>query len=252
MKNEKYILLNDDIIMIKNTKLKRIQAIRDFGDVRTGDLGGYVQSMANLNFRGSAWIYDNAKVYGNASIRDRAKVKQNAMIYDRAIISDSAVVSGDSKVYGDAIIQANAYVDKNSRVTGRAIITGDATVTENSHIHGSAHISDQTLVKGKSLIYGRARIRNTAIIKNMALSDGIIEYSIKDDNFSNFVFIHALRKEITAIKTASDVIMLNVGGHTISLKELLSDINNDLLPDDLKHVSDKLRNTLLYLEIVLA
>lgn len=251
MKNEKYELVYSDEIFIKNIRLRRIRAIIDFGDVKAGDLGGYVQSEKNLNIKGSCWIYDNAKVYGHASVRNRAKVKSNAIIYDNAIITDRAFVSGECKVYGNAEIKGNAWVDGNSRITGKSTIAGDGRITDNVHIHGSVYISDQVIVKGNSLIYGRTRLRKSTVIKDMSLANGNINYSIKDNNFDNFMYINAHRKEITVIKTESDLIMLDISGYITSIVTLKSDIKNDILPESLGEIGSALNNLLLYLEVTL-
>lgn len=60
----KYELLRNNFINYKGRILFRIRALKDFSDVKKGDLGGYVQSESNLNHNDSCWIYDNAKVYG--------------------------------------------------------------------------------------------------------------------------------------------------------------------------------------------
>ena len=47
-------------------KLYRIKALIDFGDVKAGDLGGYIESEKNLSHNDNCWVYGNARVYGNA------------------------------------------------------------------------------------------------------------------------------------------------------------------------------------------
>lgn len=47
-------------------KLFRIKALLSFGDVKEGELGGYVEKEENLSNDGNAWVYGNARVYGNA------------------------------------------------------------------------------------------------------------------------------------------------------------------------------------------
>lgn len=50
---KKYQLLATDTCEIANTHtLYRVQALRDFADVRAGDLGGYVEEEANLSHEG--------------------------------------------------------------------------------------------------------------------------------------------------------------------------------------------------------
>ncbi|KEC55959.1 hypothetical protein [Bartonella koehlerae] len=54
--------------------LQRIQAIRDFTDVKTGDLGGFIEKESNLSHQGNCWVYDNARVFDCARVYDSAKV----------------------------------------------------------------------------------------------------------------------------------------------------------------------------------
>jgi hypothetical protein len=59
----------DKYIIIKRGKnAGRIKALRDFADVKTGDIGGYVESYENLSQTGMCWIHGQARVYGNAQV----------------------------------------------------------------------------------------------------------------------------------------------------------------------------------------
>lgn len=77
-------------------KLFQIKALKDFGDVKAGDLGGYIEKEENLSHDGIAWVYDNVKVSGNArvfgdtQVLGNARVCGNAQIYNDALICDSA------------------------------------------------------------------------------------------------------------------------------------------------------------------
>lgn len=66
--------LTDEIIELGGRTLYRIKALKDFGDVKAGDLGGYVESEDNLSHEGTCWIYHNAKVYDNVRVANNAKV----------------------------------------------------------------------------------------------------------------------------------------------------------------------------------
>lgn len=66
---KKYELTNETI-QIEGKKLYRIKALIDFGDVKAGDLGGFIEKESNLSHLGSAWIYDDAMVCGNAMVCD--------------------------------------------------------------------------------------------------------------------------------------------------------------------------------------
>ena len=78
--------------------LYRVVALKDFGGVKEGDVGGYVQSIDNLNQIGDCWVYDNARVCDNAAVCDNAMVIGNARISGEARISGGARVSGDTRV----------------------------------------------------------------------------------------------------------------------------------------------------------
>ena len=78
METEKKYKLTDEYITIDNTKLYRIEAIKNFADVHKGDKGGFVESEENLSQNGSCWIYDDAKVFGNANISGYAYIASDS------------------------------------------------------------------------------------------------------------------------------------------------------------------------------
>ena len=92
MKNmeKKYELIPSD-----KEGLYRIKALKDFGNVKKSDIGGYVESENNLSQLGDCWIYDNAVVVGNAKVCDNAEVSGNARIWGNAEVSGDAIISSD-------------------------------------------------------------------------------------------------------------------------------------------------------------
>jgi carbonic anhydrase/acetyltransferase-like protein (isoleucine patch superfamily) len=107
--SKKYELTNQTIVRGGRT-LYRIQALRDFGKVKAGDLGGWIKSEDNLSHEGSAWVSGNAQVFGNACIFSNARVFGNARFFGNAKVSGNARVYGDAKVYGDALVSGYAMV----------------------------------------------------------------------------------------------------------------------------------------------
>jgi hypothetical protein len=84
-------------------------AVRDFGDVRRGDLGGYIESEANLCHAGNAWVHDVAQVYGaHAVVRGNAQVRGEAWIMgcveDDAQVDDLVIVVEGARVSGKEIL----------------------------------------------------------------------------------------------------------------------------------------------------
>lgn len=52
--------LTDETTTVRNVVLCRIRALKDFGDVKAGELGGYIEKEENLSQEGNAWVSGNA------------------------------------------------------------------------------------------------------------------------------------------------------------------------------------------------
>lgn len=81
---KKYELLKDDTKIMSGRTLYRIKALREFGNVEKGDLGGYIESKNNLSHFDNAWVFGDARVYDNARVYGNAEVYGNASVYDNA------------------------------------------------------------------------------------------------------------------------------------------------------------------------
>jgi hypothetical protein len=106
---KKYELLAGDCLRAADRTVYRIRALRDFGDVRRGDLGGYIESEDNLCHSGESWVYDSAQVYGdNAVVRDNGRVRGCAwvmgVVEDDAVVDDLAIVAEGARVGGREIL----------------------------------------------------------------------------------------------------------------------------------------------------
>ena len=116
--------LTSDFKMYLGMKLFRIKALVDFGNVKAGDLGGYIEKEKNLSHNGNAWVSDNAWVYGDA------RVSGNAWVYGNARVCGNAWVSGNARVYDNARVCGNAWVSGNARVYDNARVCGNADILQ--------------------------------------------------------------------------------------------------------------------------
>lgn len=138
--------LTSEIKQIKNmftreiTTLYRIKALKDFSDVKEGDLGGFIEKEVNLSHDGNCWVYDDACAYGYARVSD------NATVCDYASVFDHAKIEGNSKVFDCARIYDNA------QVWFFAVVCDDACIYENAKITGYTYICDKVSVFGNSYI----------------------------------------------------------------------------------------------------
>ena len=71
---KKFELTNEFITNMFGTKLFRIRALVEFGDVEAGELGGYVEKESNLGHDDNAWVYGDAQVSGDARVYGNALV----------------------------------------------------------------------------------------------------------------------------------------------------------------------------------
>ena len=94
----KYEMLYDDTIEIGSHTLYRIRALKNFGTVKAGDIGGYIEKEENLSHEGTCWVYDNARVCENARVCGDARVCDNAYVCDNACVYGNARVCGDAKI----------------------------------------------------------------------------------------------------------------------------------------------------------
>lgn len=87
---KKFELTTESITNVAGKKLFRIKALIDFGDVKAGEVGGYVEKEGNVSQDGNAWVSGNTRVYGNAWVYGDARVYGNARVYGDARVSGNA------------------------------------------------------------------------------------------------------------------------------------------------------------------
>lgn len=139
--------LTDERIEYKGRTLYRIKALRYFGDgnfgyIREGELGGFVEKEENLNHEGTCWIadeakafenaevYHNAKLYGYAEAKGNCKILGYAEIFDYAHIHDNVKVEGHAKIYGKVDICEDVEVGGDAEIYGSLTIKGDEKIFE--------------------------------------------------------------------------------------------------------------------------
>ena len=160
---EKKYKLTDETINLNGATLYRIEALKDFGEIKKGDKGGFIESENNLAHEGDAWVSDNAHVYGDACVFDNARVYNNAF------------VSGYAQVYGNAFVYGNAWLYGNTRVCGYA------WVADNARVYGDANVCDDSSVFGSACVYDNARVCGDALVRGYACVCGDAEISNKSD-----------------------------------------------------------------------
>jgi carbonic anhydrase/acetyltransferase-like protein (isoleucine patch superfamily) len=195
IKMEKKFVLTEETRVVKNKTLYRIKAEKNFGKVKKGELGGFVEKEENLSHGGKAWISGNACVYGDAKVSGNAKICGIACVFENAHIHDNAYICGEAKVYGNAniydfaVISDRASVYGDVRIHDQASVRGQAWVCGHAHIYHNARIYDNACISGNvnvfsfSSVHGNAKVYdnvrihdNACICGNACISGNAIIY----------------------------------------------------------------------------
>ena len=98
MENKKFEFTEETKTTSRGVTVKRIVALRDFGDVKVGDKGGFLEKEENLSHDNDCWVYDEAQVFGEALVYDKARVYGEAQVYGEALVYDEAQVCDEARV----------------------------------------------------------------------------------------------------------------------------------------------------------
>ena len=210
-----------EIMVHEGITLRRIRRISD------NLIGGWIESEENLSQKGDCFIFDNAKVYGNAKVSGNASVFSNAKIYGNAIIRQNARVYGDVTVYNNAVVCENAEVYNNAKVYGDAVVYGDARVYESAKVYDNAIIRQNARVYGDVTVYNYAEVCNNArVYGNAILYKGIHigEVVVKHDKV---LYIQCAQRMMT-LYSKEGIIYCNIGCQKgMTYKDLLRRIEED-------------------------
>jgi len=194
---QKYTTLKQEFFLPDGRKVKRIKALRDFGNIKAGTVGGFIDDWHNLSHRGNCWIADdaiavgNSKVSenallagkafishrvmlgGNAVVWDEAVLLEHVFVYGSALIGEKTVISGVATVCGNAVVLCRPrFKDHTKRqvpnIRDNAFITGGARLEGSITVRDDAHVGGRSIIRGNARIIEQARIEGEAIIENLA------------------------------------------------------------------------------------
>lgn len=134
--NKKYRLTKKSITLEHGLTLYQIKALKDFNNVKKGQLGGYIQAEDNLSQSGECWIYDNAMVY------DKAKLKDNAKIFDNVIVHGNAIVCDNAQIFNEVKIMDNACIYDYTTLYDQVCVKSHAILNCHAYINTNAIIKD--------------------------------------------------------------------------------------------------------------
>ena len=158
--NDKFIMLSDDHAVINGQTVYRIRALKDFGIVKKGELGGYIAKESNLSFKeGSvAWVAKEAVIMDDASVLNHAHVTDHAIVAGTTTVKDCAIVGGSAEINGNCFIMKEAVVTGAAKLNGKVVVTDTAIVMEDVSLNGMIRVYGEAILSGDTEIEGNADI----------------------------------------------------------------------------------------------
>jgi len=114
--------LTTNFIEYKDRKVYQIKALKNFGYVKAGDLGGYIENESNLSQEGNCWAFEGTQVYDEAKVSENAEVRGFARIYGYAEVSGYAEVYDNAQVYDEAKVSGYAKICGYAQIGNNCII----------------------------------------------------------------------------------------------------------------------------------
>ena len=220
---KKYELIKESKTMFEGIEIYRIRALKDFSDVRTGDIGGWVCSEYNLSQNGNCWIYDNAKCL------DDARVYYNAKMYDNAIMYDDAIMYDNSRMFNNTIMYNNSRIFNNAKMYDNAMMYNKTRMFSNAIMGDNAIMYDDAIIGDNAKMFDNSRMYDDAIMyDNAILNKDKLLYGSINKSYKKIFQYHCEKRLLTAILTEENEILYSIGCQIgITKKKFIDRIYND-------------------------
>jgi len=127
--------------------LYRIQACKNFRDVKVGDFGGHVESYRNLSQDGNCWVYPSCIVRGNARVDGDSEVTCDSEISGDTIIKGPVTIIA-SNISGKSIVFPHTFIARSNVCDSwifEHVILNSCTVKKGSIISRNSILVDRKL-----------------------------------------------------------------------------------------------------------
>lgn len=104
--------------------------------LKTGKLGGFIESETNLDHTGECWVADDAKVFGSSYIAGNALIKGSAVV-SSSFVNGTATVGDNACICNNSFVREHANVLDNVTVLGNSVVSGCSTLTGNFTIENT-------------------------------------------------------------------------------------------------------------------
>lgn len=214
LQTSKYELITENTRTIRDDNgilhtVYQIRALKDFDDIKKGDLGGYVESIYNLDSSGTCWLDETCVIYGNAILSGDARMFTGSRLYGNARVENKAHLYSGSEVYDSAKVVDNASID-GAKIYGNARVSGSAVVSEKARVHGGAKVGDIAWVRshaevfslarvcGNSEVAGKAKVCGNACVHGISIIGGMLQFKVMQKYAVMLVYLMMHLSQITS------------------------------------------------------
>ena len=179
MTNNKYELTNIKYQHFEFT-LYQIRALKDFGNIKAGQLGGFVSGYHNLSQNGLSWCYPECFCYINAKIMGDAQafggwVWNKAILKEESTCKDSCFIYDSAECFGQSIIMGEACCSGFSKIFDHAIIKDRGAISSNAWAHGKSEISQYARAGGTAELTGTFKLKGNGFLTEGCWDHGVVE-----------------------------------------------------------------------------
>lgn len=168
--------LENELNEVKS-KLDHYRSIAEKRTIEVHSIGGYVQSIDNLDSDFPVWVDHRSRVFDNAKILNGSLITESCVIFGDAVVNASRL-KNYARVHGKSEV-SNSYLEGLCEVKGnvkltRCQLSNSAMVFEDAVVENCI-LSTGTCIRGKSnvidsMLTDASQIQGDSIVKNCKLS----------------------------------------------------------------------------------
>ena len=216
MENRKYEMTNITMEFEERT-LYRIRALKNFRNVKAGDLGGWVSGKHNLSQEGDCWIYDEAKCM------DNARMYHNSAMYNNAVMCDFSEMHGCSEMHNYSAMLDNSRMYNCSAMYDNSRMYNDSKMYSNSRMFDNSAMYNNAVMLDNSKMFENSRMYRDSRLKNKENLYGKLVTKV-----DRFIEINNIGGRIVTGVLKDGKILYNIGCQNEITKEVFVDrIYND-------------------------
>lgn len=207
IENDYAAILQHDTIKIKHPSKKgnvavdlyRIIATKSFklynskgeviATVNKYDIGGFVESIDNLDPDNPVWIDHSARVFDSAKLLAGSYMRNNALLYENAIVNHSEL-AGHCRVHGNSVVENSQILDlveiKDNSFIKESLLKNNVKIYEDARVINS-YLYTAATAHGKCVITDSdigdiSEIRGNSIINKCKYSGRVVRESGEYNN----------------------------------------------------------------------